>query len=307
MRRIKVAIALSKEYFAPGGVMYDMPLGRFLLNEFSKNPRIDATFHFHSREDVVDVHDFFGYDAVVNTYIRRKRSALHIDRFDKFKGVKCCVSVEPHNITQQWENAYHQDGYSFVWYHYPVECIKRRCKSNIDYRRIVPGINKALYKSKDFKSRIQNKILLTGSEGGKGGRRFYILRKICKEHPDVVYSVRRRFFGSNYPTILQKYKATIAACTEYTVIKYIETAACGCLVFMEGTKLNAWKSLGFTDGYNAIRIDQNNYQQKFEEFLNTSNDPRWEIIASRGRKFAFDTFDTNIQTNLLVDYIEEYL
>lgn len=307
MKQIKVAIALSKEYFAKGGVMYDMPLGRFLLNEFPNNDRIDATFYFHSIHDKVDVHEFSGYDAVVNTYIRRIWSALHIDRFDKFKGVKCCVTVEPHNINQKWLDAYQQDGYSFCWYHYPVECIKRRCKSvNVDYRRIIPGISKTLYKSKNFKSRIQNKILLTGILGAKE-RPYYVLRLLCNTRPDIVHVKRGIFFGSKYPILLQKYKATIAACSGYTVMKYIETAACGCLVFMEGTKLNAWESLGFIDGFNAVRIDQDNYKLKLQEFLETSDDPKWEIIANEGRKFAFDTFDTSIQANLLVDYIEEYL
>ena len=310
MKKIKIAIALSKEYFAPKGVMRDMPLGRFLLNEFPFNSRVDTKFHFHSIHDEVDVQEFFGYDAVVNTYILRQRSALHIDRFDKFKGVKCCVSLEPHNTGQKWFDAYHKDEYSFCWYHYPVECIDRRCKlfnTNVDYRRIVPGINRNIYKSMTtFKNRIKDKILLTGSLGVLE-KNYYVLRKLCAKHPDVKLFPRWKFFGSQYPILLQKYRSSIAASTEYTVMKYIESAACGCLVFMEGTELNAWESLGFINGFSAVRIDQDNYKLKLREFLETADDPKWEIIANRGRKFAFETFDTNIQANLLIDHIEEYL
>ena len=48
---------------------------------------------------------------------------------------------------------------------------------------------------------------------------------------------------------------------------------------MEVNDLNGAEKLGFIDSENSIFINQNNYTKKFEEYLETFDDPKWEHIA----------------------------
>ena len=47
--------------------------------------------------------------------------------------------------------------------------------------------------------------------------------------------------------------------------------------------------------------------EKFNEFLETRDDPKWEKIASNGRKFALENFNNDAAVNSLVDLIKELI
>ena len=91
-----------------------------------------------------------------------------------------------------------------------------------------------------------------------------------------------KYTNDDYPTYLARYRASIAATTFYPTLKYWENPAAGCLTFMEITERNDGKYIGFKDNESAIFINENNYKEKFEEFLNDPDNTRWEEIATAG-------------------------
>jgi len=110
-----------------------------------------------------------------------------------------------------------------------------------------------------------------------------------------------------YNELLAKYCAAIAATTFYPTIKYWETSAAGCLTFMEITKLNNGKYLGYKDGENAIFINQGNYEEKFQEYLSDNNNPKWENIAKEGSAYTMKKFSNDEAVKELVFLMNEIL
>ena len=104
--------------------------------------------------------------------------------------------------------------------------------------------------------------------------------------------------------LLQKYAGAIAATSVETTIKYWEIPAAGCLTFMEITEKNKGDYLGYVDGETSIFINEDNYEQKFENFLNDPYNPKWEKIANAGRDYALKNFNNEKAANSLADLME---
>ena len=51
---------------------------------------------------------------------------------------------------------------------------------------------------------------------------------------------------------------------------------------MEVNDQNGAEKLGFKDSQNSIFINEKNYKNKFNEYIETSDDPKWEKIAKSG-------------------------
>ena len=117
----------------------------------------------------------------------------------------------------------------------------------------------------------------------------------------------KQFPNSNYYQILSKYCAAIAATTYYPTIKYWETSAAGCLTFMEITKLNKGNYLGYEDDKTAVFINEENYLEKFDEYLSDYNNPKWVEIATAGRKFTMEKFSNDNAANDLVNLIKSII
>ena len=111
--------------------------------------------------------------------------------------------------------------------------------------------------------------------------------------------------NDNYPKLLEQYQAAIAADSYTPVQKYWEIPAAGCLTFMEVTEKNNAKRTEFIDGKTCVYINESNYVEKFSEFLDTSDDPKWEKIASDGRKFALENFNNDKAVDELITLINE--
>ena len=103
---------------------------------------------------------------------------------------------------------------------------------------------------------------------------------------------------------MQKYQAAIAATTNFPTIKYWEIPAAGCLTFMEITKQNNGKYLGYTDGENAIFINDKNYEEKFQEYLSDPDNKKWEQIASSGKEFTMKNFSNDEAVKQLIILFE---
>ena len=63
--------------------------------------------------------------------------------------------------------------------------------------------------------------------------------------------------------------------------------------------------MGFEDGKSAIFIDENNYKQKFEEYLADSENPKWKKIANEGRNHALNNLSNDNAVDALVELMQE--
>ena len=196
---------------------------------------------------------------------------------------------------------------------------------NFKFKTIILGLDSSLYQNvKPFQERIKNKILLTGATGNTkifskiindirtpkwNAFRFYYLRTMCSKLPYVDYTttLQHKYVNDQYPKLLEQYSASIVAATYNPNIKYWENAAAGCLTFMEITKKNRGEYLGYVDGETCIFINEDNYQEKFKEYLNDSDNPKWEKIATAGRKFTLKNLNNEKAVKDLIEIMNLYI
>ena len=76
---------------------------------------------------------------------------------------------------------------------------------------------------------------------------------------------------------------------------------------MEITKKNRGSYLVFKDNETAIIINDENYETKFKEYLNSSDDPKWELIAKAGQKFSLEKFSNDVAVESLVKLMNDIL
>jgi len=191
-----------------------------------------------------------------------------------------------------------------------------------EYQVVLFGLESSLYKNLvPFSQRISKKILNSGAVGKTNplSRIFnkirnpdnalyhYKLRTLCNKLPYVDYTptLEHEYVGDKYPILLQKYRASIAATTINYTAKYFEIPAAGCVSFMEVNDLNGAEKLGFIDSENSIFINQNNYAKKFEEYLETFDDPKWEHIAKSGTEHVMKNLTNDNATNSLLSLIKK--
>ena len=76
---------------------------------------------------------------------------------------------------------------------------------------------------------------------------------------------------------------------------------------MEVTGKNKCEYVGFQDGKNAIFINENNYRDKFEEFISEPDNPKWEKISNAGRKFVMEEMNNDKAVESLVDLMRKVI
>ena len=193
-----------------------------------------------------------------------------------------------------------------------------------DYTTIVFGLETSLYQNLlPFSKRIKKRILNSGAVGNTkflsklfnqfknpdNALNHYKLRTLCNKlsYVDYTNTLQHEFVGDKYPLLLQKYQSAIAATTGNYTQKYLEIPAAGCLSFMEVTDENHANYLNFKDGENAIFVNERNYQQKFEEFLESSDDPIWEQIANSGRNHVLNNYNNDLAVESLVNLFKKII
>ena len=87
----------------------------------------------------------------------------------------------------------------------------------------------------------------------------------------------------------------------------LEIPAAGCISFMEVTGKNKCEYVGFQDGKNAIFINENNYRDKFEEFISEPDNPKWEKISNAGRKLVMEEMNNDKAAESLVDLMRKVI
>ena len=213
----------------------------------------------------------------------------------------------------------------YLFSSHPDSLIYKYYPKSIKQKIIIYGLEPKLYQNvPTFKTRIKNRILITGAMGridlrnrvanyilnpGRSGWYHYKLRTLCKELDYVEYSgmKEKKYVNEDYPTYTSKYRAIIAATTFYPTLKYWENAAAGCLTFMEITKKNDGYFLGYKDNETAIFIDEKNYQEKFQHYISDPDNPKWEEIADAGREYTMNNLTNDQATNELVKLMGEFI
>ena len=65
--------------------------------------------------------------------------------------------------------------------------------------------------------------------------------------------------------------------------------------------------MGYEDGKHAIFINEDNYKEKFQEYLDDPENSRWETIAESGRAYTIKNFNSDVATSSLVNLIKSLL
>ena len=196
---------------------------------------------------------------------------------------------------------------------------------HFNYRTIIFGLESSLYQNViPFPNRKKNKILLSGAIANKGlisrtlnsfqnskwnASNFYRLRNLCSDLDIVDYTstLNHKYVNDQYPKLLEKYSAATAAASYSPCIKYWENTAAGCLTFMEITPKNRGNYIGFEDNVSSIFINEQNYKEKFQEFLDDPNNPKWEEIAKNGREHSLKNLNNDKATESLEFLMRELI
>ena len=294
----------------------------FFMLALKRNSRIKVTYF--ACEENFDISKYQNMFDVILLCINDCMLTPNIRGLDEIKiPVISGIGDPQENLPREefhknWKiNAY------FNWL--PKEFFYAYYPKHFQYTQIFLGLEPNLFENIiPFRQRIKNKILNSGAVGNTktlsriinsirnpnhNALKYYKLRTICNKLPYVDYTstLQHDYVQDKYTLLLQKYRACIAASTRCVVIKYFEMPASGCLTFMEITKENYCDNLGFEDNKSAVFINEENYKEKFDEYLNDLENPKWEIIAKNGRKHALKNFNNDKAVNDLVDLFEKVI
>lgn len=239
-----------------------------------------------------------------------------------------CRINDAHDAKIKGKIAYHEK-YKIDYYfgYLPASFFYKYYPKNFKYKVIIYGVEPSLYENlTPFSQRIKNKILCSGAaastkfhtqlferivrfRGETSMYKHYKLRTMCIKLPYVDYTttLSHKYVNDDYPKLLAQYCTSIASHSLYPVIKYWESTAANCLTFMEITEKNHADILGFKDNETAIFINEKNYKQKFQEYLEDPNNPKWEQIANAGREYTMANLTNDKAVKSLVELMKELI
>ena len=321
--KIKVAFIYHKKNIFFSGKHFDNTFYNFFFKALKRNNSIVITYF--ATEDIFDATILKGkFDIILlwsNFDFEMPKEILGINSLDIPVIARCGDPVnakEAIKFHEKWK-------INFYISFFPEKFFYELYPKNFKFKTIIYGVEPSLFENiKSFDERIKNRILLTGAIGNKklisriinniknpkwNAYRFYHLRTKCVELPYIDYTstLNHEYVGDKYPKLLEKYAATIAATTYNANIKYWENAAAGCLTFMEITEKNYGKFLGYKDNETCIIINEKNYQEKFEEYLNDAKNPKWKEIACAGREFTLKKYTNDTAVKSLVELMKNLI
>ena len=239
-----------------------------------------------------------------------------------------CRINDAHDAKIKGKIAYHEK-YKIDYYfgYLPESFFYKYYPKNFRYKVIIYGVEPSLYENlTPFSQRIKNKILCSGAaastkistqlferivrfRGETSMYKHYKLRTMCIKLPYVDYTttLSHKYVNDDYPKLLAQYRTSIASHSLYPVIKYWESTAANCLTFMEVTEKNRADILGFKDNETAIFINEKNYKQKFQEYLEDPDNPKWEQIANAGREYTLTNLTNDKAVESLVELMKELI
>ena len=322
--KIKVGFIYKDDYIFLNQNHFDKTTYYFFMEALRRNKDLEVTY-FRSNNKF-DCSKLKGkIDVILLPNNNTDATPNELTDIRKSEIPVICRTGDPHWAKRKNQFQFHEKwkiDYYFNFMH--EEYFYKFYPKEFKYRTITFGIESKIYENLNFnfKDRMNNKILNSGALGKnnlksrvankilnpkRSGWYFYKLRTLCNNLDYVTHTrqLEKKFPSSSYNELLAKYCAAIAATTFYPTIKYWETSASGCLTFMEITKLNKGKYLGYKDGENAIFINEDNYEEKFQEYLSDNNNPKWASIARAGKDYTMKEFSNDIAVKKLVDLMNE--
>ena len=321
-KKLKVAFIYKKNYPLVNQKIWYATHYNFFMKALKRNSKIEVTYF--PCDNTFDISKYDGVFDVILLIINDSEATPDIHGLDQVKiPVISGIGDPQENLPREefdkkWKiNAY------FNWL--DKDMFYKYYPKNFQYRQIFFGLESNLFKNViPFNKRINDKILNSGAVGNTktvsrllntlknrnhNALNYYKLRTLCNKlsYVDYTPTLKHEFIRDKYTLLLQKYRAAISASTFFLVVKYFEMPASGCLTFMEITKKNNGEILGFKDDKSAIFINQDNYKEKFAEYLNDLENPKWEIIANNGREHALKNFDNDKAVNELVNLMEDVI
>ena len=320
---IKVALIYKKSYKFLSGNHFDNTSYNFFMHALKRNKSIDVSYF--PAENYFDVSKLKGkFDVIL---LPNNNTDGTPDELEGIKKVGIPVisrTGDPHYAKKYNQFQFHEKfniDYYFNFMH--KDYFYSFYPKSYNYKTIIWGLEPPLYQNNiPFKDRIKDKILNSGAVGNpklisraanivlnpkRTGWYFYKLRTKCNLLSYVSHTgmIGKKYVNDNYPKLLSRYTSSIAATTHYPTVKYWEVPAAGCLTFMEITKKNRGEYLGFKDGKSAIFINEKNYRQKFEEYLEDYENPKWKEIANQGENHAINNLSNDRAVESLVELIKE--
>mgnify|MGYP006416448491 FL=1 len=319
MDKIKVAFIYKASNIFMTGKHFDNNYYNFFLKALPRNRNIEVTnfteeekFDIEKLENKFDVillwqNNEFGTPDLINI----KNSKIPV--------ITRCADPREIEITKKYHKKWKIDYYFHFW---PESFFHSFLPKNFKYKSIIYGLESSLYKNTTpFEDRIKNKILNSGAIGNTkllskiindiknpkwNAYRVYYLRTIINNLPYVDYfpTLQNEFVGDKFPLLLQKYQAAVAASTTNPVAKMWEIPAAGCMTFLEVNEKNKADFVGFKNNENAVFINEKNYKEKFQEYLENIEDTKWRNIAEKGRKFVIDNLNNDKAVESLVELMQ---
>ena len=319
MDKIKVAFIYKASNIFMTGKHFDNNYYNFFLKALPRNKNIEVTnfteeekFDIEKLENKFDVillwqNNEFGTPDLINI----KNSKIPV--------ITRCADPRETKITKKYHKKWKIDYYFHFW---PESFFHSFLPKNFKYKSIIYGLESSLYKNTTpFEDRIKNKILNSGAIGNTkllskiindiknpkwNAYRVYYLRTIINNLPYVDYfpTLQNEFVGDKFPLLLQKYQASVAASTTNPVAKMWEIPAAGCMTFLEVNEKNKADFVGFKNNENAVFINEENYKEKFQEYLENVEDTKWRNIAEKGRKFVIDNLNNDKAVESLVELMQ---
>ena len=322
--KIKIAFVYKPSYKFLTGNHFDNTTYYFFMHALKRNAKLEV--NFFAEEEKFDVKKIEGKIDIIlipENYFEGTPELIGIEKSD----IPVVSRVgDPHDAKRKNKFEFHEKfkiNYYFNFMHesYFYKFYPKKYK----YKTIIFGLEPTIYNyEKMFNERIKDRILNSGALGktnlksrvanrilnpNRSSWYFYKLRTMCNDLPYVEHAreIEKKYSTNNYQYLLSQYCAAIAATTFYPTIKYWETAASGCLTFMEITKENHGEYLGYKDGETAIFIDEKNYKEKFEEYLNDGDNPKWEQIAKNGKEYTMKYLNNDVAVENLVNLFKEMM
>jgi len=307
------------------GNHFDNTTYDFFMKALKRNKKLDVTY-FPCKQDFDTSILKNKFDIILLPNNNTDGSPDNLIGIDKIKIPVICRTGDPHWAKKYNQFRFHEKYKIDYYFNFMHESyFYKFYPKHFKYKSIIFGIEPELYKKiRPFNERVSDKILNSGAIGKnklisrianaiinpkRSGWYFYKLRTICNDLPYVQHFgiIGKKYANEDYPSLLTRYKAAIAATTYYPTIKYLETAAAGCLTFMEITDLNKGNYLGFKDQESAIFINEKNYEKKLKEFILDPNNPKWERIADEGRKYSIMNLNNDNAVESLVELFEKLI
>ncbi len=324
--KIRVALIYKDDYIFFNKEHFDKTTYYFFIDALKRNRDLDITYF--PAKNSFDCSKLKGkFDIILLPNNNIDATPDELIGIKKVEIPVICRTGDPHwaekknqfQFNDKWKIDYY---FNFMHENYFYKFYPK----NYKYKTITFGIEPKIYQNIDysFKNRIKEKIINSGALGKnkiksrianrilnpkRSGWYFYKLRTLCNNLDYVIHTreIEKKFPTASYNELLGKFSAAIAATTFYPTIKYWETSAAGCLTFMEITNVNNGNYLGYTDGENAIFINEKNYEKKFQEYLSDPNNTKWEEIARSGTRYTMEKFSNDQATSELISLMREIL